>query len=110
MSITLFRLSNVKNDPDWIIKEFFNTAYLQGEFVLVANAISEGRSCVINEDYCLFPEFESPDIELHFDGVKFGIMHDQVVVSNDTCRKFLHSACDRYIRLHPEDKDKIPKW
>ena len=109
MSAVLFELSNVENDPEWIVKEFFNSAYLQREFVSAVNAISEGRSCVINEDYCLFPEPESSDPDLHFDGVKFGIMDDQVIVAHDAFRTFLRAACGRYIQLHPEDRDKLPK-
>lgn len=108
MSGALFKLSNVENDPDWIIKEFFNSAYSQGSFVSVANAICERCSYVINEDYCLFPDLESPDPELHFDGVKFGIMHDQIVITNEECKLFLRAACDRYIQLHPDDEHQLP--
>lgn len=107
MSDVLFKLSNVKNDPDWVVKEFFNSAYSQGEFVSSINAITKGYSFVINEDYCLFQELDSSDQDLHFEGVKFGIMDDQVVVANDVFWEFLRTACDRYIQLHPEDRDKL---
>ncbi|WP_290331523.1 ribonuclease toxin immunity protein CdiI [Chitinimonas viridis] len=109
MSVELFKLQNVENDPEWIIKEFFNSAYFQGEFVSAVNSIAAGRSCVINEDYCLFADPEGPDPELYFDGVKFGIMNDQVVVTNEKCKTFLQGACSRYVELHPEDREKLPK-
>lgn len=107
MSRTLFAISNVENNSEWIIKEFFNSVYDQGEFISVVNVISARRSCVINEDYCLFPELDSPDFELHFDGVKFGIMSDQIVITDDVFREFLCEACHRYIRFHPEDRDAL---
>jgi hypothetical protein len=108
MSDVLFKLSNVQNDPEWIIKEFFNSAYSQGEFISTVSAISKGRSCIINEDYCIFPEPESSDPEMQFDGVKFGIMDDQVLVTQDAFRTYLRTACGRFIQLHPEERDKLP--
>lgn len=64
----LFNLLDVECDPEWIVKEFFNSVYLQGEFISVVNGISEKRSQIINEDYCLFPDWDSPDLDLHFNG------------------------------------------
>ncbi len=104
----LFNLPNTESDPEWIAKEFFNSAYLQGVFISVVNGLAKSRSQVINEDYCLFPDLGSPDVDLHFDGIKFGLMGDAVVIGQNAFNELLRAACDCYIRLHPEDRNKLP--
>jgi hypothetical protein len=110
MSKSLFELSNFEKDNEWIIKEFFNSVYLQGEFVSAVNSILGGRSFIFNEEYCLFPEPQSADQDLHFEGAKFGIMENQVVITNDALIKIIHAACNRYIHIHPENKHKLPNF
>lgn len=54
----------------------------------------------------------SCDEEEHFDGVQFVIggppaEGDVVIVSEGICYRYVRLACERYLKFHPEDADKV---
>jgi len=54
-----------------------------------------------------FSDLDDPDPIYHFSGVMFGMMEDEIIITEDELNSFLKEACDRYIEKNPEDKIKI---
>lgn len=106
MNNVLYSLIDTEHDPEWTIKEFFNRAYADDLFVRVALALNSGRGFSIDEDYCLFPDEDTIE-DGFFEGVKFGIYTDSVIITRDNLQKYLLDACGRYLLSHPEDTDKL---
>lgn len=105
----IFDKVDLKNDPYWVVKEFFNSIYQQDSFIWALPLLLSRKGCVINEEYCLFPNPDDPDPTCHFSGVLCGSMDDEVNVSDEIFQMHLREACDCYLRLHPNDKDLILK-
>lgn len=99
-------------DSSWVVQRFFDEAYDYTDFVWVV-ALVASRTGYINDDIsCRFPDSTSFDEEDHFDGVEFGVDRPsvgprKVVVTDAECRKWLQEACNRYVRLHPEQADAV---
>lgn len=91
----------------WQVEEFFNSIYSQDRFLWALPNLVSGISCVVNDDYCRFPDSQDPDPEMHFDGVLFGIGDDEIIIGRDVYEKFFRDACKRYISLHPEHKENV---
>ena len=102
MNKSIFEEVDSRTDPNWIVKEFFNSIYYQGRFLWALPLILERKGCGVNEDYCFFPDYSDPNPEYHFDGVKVGLMEDEVLISDRELLKFVRLACDKYVLLHPE--------
>lgn len=106
MNIRLF--DNIDYDKsDWVIEEFFNSIYSQGEFLWALKLIIEKNGCGINETYCSFPDLNDPDPEYHFEGIMFGVWEGEIIVSEETGFKYISLACEKYLQLHPEDAENI---
>lgn len=85
-------------DEGWIVKEFFN--YISEEdFVGCLSSIVNRDGCVLDEEYCLFPDL-SPDGD--FVGVKVGTFGNERIYSEAEFLVFLRAACGRYSEKHPE--------
>ena len=70
--MTMFVGKTFTGDSDRIVKSFFNSIYDQDRFLWALKLVVDKRGCVVNDDYCLFPEPQSPDPSGHFEGVLFG--------------------------------------
>lgn len=81
--------------------------YSQGRFMWALPLILERKGCAVNEDYCFFPDKNDPNPEYHFEGVKIGLMDDEVTLDYDELLTFIGLACNVYVKLHPEDKQKV---
>lgn len=103
----LFKNVDCKNDPQWVVKEFFNSIYQRDNFLWVLPLIVENKGCGVNEDYCFFPDMNDPDPFYHVTGVTFGTMDNEVTISDDQCNTYLMEACDRYLEDNPEDRDLV---
>nr|WP_205562439.1 ribonuclease toxin immunity protein CdiI [Pectobacterium aquaticum] len=109
---TLFRQPYDSNDPYWVIKAYFDTMYGDGYFKKSVSYILERDSFHVDGAYCNFPDMNSCYEEEHFEGVEFAIGYppteeDTVIVSEEICYQYVRLACERYVKLHPEDAEKI---
>jgi hypothetical protein len=103
----LFEARTFGDESDRIIKEFFNSIYDQKRFLWAMDLVVSKRGCTVNEEYCLFPDFIDADPSGHFEGVKFGGMFGETVISETKCREYIDLACERYIALCPGDGAKV---
>jgi hypothetical protein len=103
----IFENTDATEDSDRPVIEFINSIYAQNKFLWALPLIVSKRGCVVNEDYCLFPDWTDPDPEFHFEGVMFGGVNGEAVIGEDSCSKYIDEACTRYLRLHPSDRVKI---
>ncbi|GKX64737.1 hypothetical protein SOASR032_33060 [Pragia fontium] len=99
-------------DPYSIIKNYFDLMYNDGRFLNAIENIIQKESFVSDGVYCIFPDMNSYDENEHFDGVEFAIGYppteeDTIIVSEETCYHYVKQACEKYLKLHPEDTDKI---
>lgn len=99
-------------DPNSIIKSYFDLMYNDGQFLNAIETIIHKDSFVSDGLYCIFPDMNSCDKSEHFEGVEFAIGYpptkdDIVIVSEETCYYYVRLACEKYLALHPEDKDKV---
>lgn len=101
-------LIDTQNDALWIVKEFFNSIYSQRVFVKAVNAIAVRCSYTINEDYCYFSDPLCEGMAPGPGEVEFCIGDHILVVSEELCMAFMRAACEIYMKIHPEDKSKLP--
>lgn len=73
MNEYIFEHIDYENDPEWVIKDFFNLMNLKSKFLFMLPDLVHKVGCGVNETYCSFPDFEDPDPECHFDGIMFGV-------------------------------------
>lgn len=107
MNSQIFNNVNQKNDPHWIVKEFFNSIYAQGKFLWALPLIVEKKGCGINEDFCFFPDLSDHDPVYHFEGVMFGIMHDEIIITEKECNYYVQKACASFTEKHPSELSTI---
>ncbi|NLR76976.1 ribonuclease toxin immunity protein CdiI [Leeia aquatica] len=103
----LFELIGSANDHFHLAKGFLNDVYRAGDFVADIKKIYSGVSMVINEQYCLFPDWDEFDPEFHFEGVKLGIscLEKEIILTEQEFKVIVRDACRRYLLLHPEDRE-----
>lgn len=99
-------------DLEGIIKNYFDLMYNEGRFLDAIENIVHKESYMLDGIYCIFPDMNSYDEDEHFEGVQFAVGYpptdeDTVTVSEETCYHYVRLACEKYLRLHPEDTDKI---
>ena len=105
--MTMFVGKTFTGDSDRIVKSFFNSIYDQESFLWALKLVVDKRGCVVNDDYCLFPEPQSPDPSGHFEGVLFGSPAGEVSISEASCTEYIDLACRRYVELCPGDAAKV---
>ncbi|MCO4859205.1 ribonuclease toxin immunity protein CdiI [Herbaspirillum sp. WGmk3] len=103
----IFENINYKIDPDWIVKVFFNSLESQNRFLWALRLMVDRRGCAVNYDYCFFSDLSDPDPEYHFLGVKIGFGDNEIQLTDEEFAEFLGRACERYMQLHPEEKDEV---
>lgn len=107
MSDYLFKKIDYDNDPDWIIKEFFNSLNVGGKFLWALPYVIDKVGCGIDETFCSFPDLNDPDPEYHFEGIMFGVWKGEIIVPEAVAFKYVRLACEKYLDLHPEDTEKV---
>lgn len=103
----LFDANSFANESDRIVLSFFNSVHAQGRFLWALKLITSKQGCVVNEDYCLFPDPNDPDPSCHFDGVMFGGMNGEVIVCQAKYFEYIDTACRRYVMHNPDDTDNV---
>jgi len=112
MDKELFGQPYDNSDPHWIIKSYFDRMYGSGLFIKAIGYMAERNSFHVDGAYCSFPDMDSCYDEEHFEGVEFAYGYppednDTIVVSESICYKYLVIACNKYLKLHPEDNLKV---
>ncbi|RRN97874.1 hypothetical protein DMB84_017950 [Pectobacterium aquaticum] len=87
--------------------DFFNSLNLQNKFIYGIDSIIKKHGFVINETYCHFPELRGLDPDFHFEGIMFGVWGGEAIVSEETALKYVRLACEKYVKIHPEDAGKV---
>lgn len=91
----------------WIVAEFFNAVHSQGRFLWALPTLVDRSGCVIDDVHCSFPDLDSPDPDDHFTGVRFGVLDDDVSLTDTAARAALQAACTRYLRQRPGDRVRV---
>ena len=96
---------NVRCDtPDWVVKEFFNTAYQQNIFLDILENMVQRLGYGINDQSCFFSHPESLDPSDHYIGVRFRAFNDVLVVTEREYERYLFEACQSYIAQNENDR------
>lgn len=107
MSKELFQNFNHVDDPDWIIKVYFNHLYSCGRFMQGVSLFIEKTGYSINYDGCAFPDLSDSDPFYHFEGVKLWCGNDEIIISDSKFVGFIKQACKLFLSEHPEDEEKL---
>ncbi len=107
MNEYLFETIDYDNDPNWVIKSFFNSLNLSERLIYGVEKIINRCGFVINETYCHFPDLNDSDPEFHFDGIMFGVWDGEIIVPEATGYKYARIACEKYEQLHPYETEEI---
>ena len=108
----LFEMSDVYTGLNEIILGYFNIMSSDRSFLEVIEHIVKKVGFNTDGAYCNFPDMNSYDESEHFEGVEFAVGYppseaETVVVSEETCYFYVRLACERYLKLHPEDTEKV---
>lgn len=84
--------------------------YNDDHFLDVMDNMVNGESYVVDGAYCNFPDFNGIDEKEHFEGVEFSVGSPpgddgSIIATEELCYKFVCKACDKYLKLHPENID-----
>ena len=82
------------------VQAFFN-AVSDGSFERVVDCLTKGVGYSINDADCTFPGDLDPGDE-PFDGVRFTLFEEQVVISALQLRRYIEFVCADYVNRHPE--------
>lgn len=110
----LFSQQDVDDGLNLIIVSYFERMYEDDKFLDAIDLLSKKWTLNVDGAYCNFPDMNSYDESEHFEGVEFAIGYpptedDTVLVSEETCYRYVRLSCDKYLHLHPEDTEKINK-
>jgi hypothetical protein len=98
------RLS-LNDDRLFPVQCFFN-AVSDFTFVEVVGRLLQGIGHGADYAHCTFPSDLDPGEEA-FDGVRFSIFEDSVILTVEELRRFIREACDSYLASHPEERELI---
>ncbi|MGM3174136.1 ribonuclease toxin immunity protein CdiI [Dickeya lacustris] len=112
MNKNLFEMSDVHSGLNEVIVGYFNIMSSDKDFFEVIEYIIKKIGFSTDGAYCNFPDMNSYDESEHFDGVEFAVGYppseaDTVIVSEETCFKYVRLACEKYLQKHPEDEARI---
>lgn len=107
MSEYIFEEVDYNNDPEWVLKDFFNSLNLSGNLYFGVGKIVEKCGFGIEETYCHFPDFKGHDPDFYFEGIMFGVWGGEIIVDEVTGYKYTRTACERFCLMHPEEKQKF---
>ncbi|WP_337024077.1 MULTISPECIES: ribonuclease toxin immunity protein CdiI [unclassified Pantoea] len=108
----LFDLPYLKSDQYLVIKSYFDLMYNDDLFLNAAESIMKKQSFIRDGVYCFFPNMNSYDESEHFEGVEFAVGYppaeaDTINVSEEICFQYCRMACERYLKIHPENAGKL---
>ncbi|CAK6495772.1 Immunity protein CdiI [Pantoea sp. Nvir] len=108
----LFAQQDIEKGCNLIIASYFDRMYEDGHFLKMVGYLVSKDSFFVDGAYCNFPDMNSCDESEHFEGVEFASGYpyseaDVVIISEETCYQYVRLACERYVKLHPEDTEKV---
>jgi hypothetical protein len=110
----LFSQSDVDSGLNLIIMSYFDRVYEDNNFLKVIDYMVQRIGFSTDGAYCHFAcEYDGFLDDMIFEeGVFFAIGYppekeDEIVVSEAICYHYVHLACEKYLKLHPEDTDKV---
>ncbi|HHR1265238.1 TPA: ribonuclease toxin immunity protein CdiI [Klebsiella oxytoca] len=109
MSEYIFEKVDCDNDPEWVVKEFFNSLNLSGNLHFGVERIVDKCGFGIEDTYCHFPDLEGSDPDFYFQGIMFGVWGGEIVVDELTGYKYTLMASEKYCLIHPEEKHKFER-
>lgn len=112
MKKELFTQDDIHNGLNLIIVSYFDRMYEDGDFIEALVLFSKGGSLNKDGSYCNLPDMNSFDESEHFEGVEFAFGYppseaETIIVSEETCYQYVRLACEKYLKLHPEDTQKV---
>ncbi|WP_380184864.1 ribonuclease toxin immunity protein CdiI [Kalamiella sp. sgz302252] len=112
MGKELFNQKDIDEGLNLVIISYFERLYDENKFLEAIELLSKKWTLNVDGAYCNFPDMNSYDESEHFEGVEFAIGYppekdDTVIVSEDICYQYVRLACEKYLRLHPEDTGKV---
>lgn len=100
------RLSIVGDEgPMFPVQAFFN-AINDDRFVFTISNLLQGVGAGFDVAYCEFP-YALDENDEPFEGVRFSLYEDEIIVDYQTFMQYLKLACKQYIKEHPEDSNKL---
>ena len=115
MDTNLFTFIDYSNDPLGIVKEALNTFHHAYFIEYVSSFINKKEGVGDENGGCRFPN-DLDEYELFndyggkpFEGVECWYQDYNIVVSEEEFFNVLRQACERYIELHPDEKDELQK-
>lgn len=103
----LFENIDKIRDPHWLVKQVFNSFCEQSHFIDALECVVKKWGITVDVAYCWFPRMQEPDPALHFVGIKFGEMDDEIVISEDDFVKHLIAACREFVKLRPQYHQRV---
>jgi hypothetical protein len=91
------------HDPQLIPVQAFFNAIGDASFVKMVDCLTSGIGFSVNDVDCTFPGDLDPGEEL-FDGVRFSLFEERVVITRDELQHYLQITCADFIFNHPEAK------
>ena len=107
MNEGLFPRLDRANDPLVLAKEYFNLVHMMNGFFDALSNLTHRIGYSIGEGHCSFPDLDDPDPDFHFEGVRLGILDEEIVIGEQTFSRLLDTACDRYLELRPTAADVV---
>lgn len=95
----------VQSESHFPVQTFFNSIG-DDSFVKMIDTLTNGVGYSINECDCTFPDDLDPDEE-PFDGVRFSLFEESVIIDTDELKKHLKVVCDEFVKRHPETTEQI---
>jgi len=110
----LFNQQDVDDGLNIVIVSYFDRMYEDGKFLDAIELLSRRWTLNVDGAYCNFPNMNSYDESEHFEGVEFATGYPPteegtVIVSEEVCYQYVHLACEKYLKLHPEDTGEVKK-
>lgn len=103
----LFEKIDKDCDPHWLVKEVFNAFCHQGHFIYAIECMIEKCGITDEHDYCWFPQMDKPNPDFHFEGIKFGNIDDEIVISEQDFVEHVMEACRQFVKLHPKHHQQV---
>jgi hypothetical protein len=95
----------LNKDDLFPVQAFFNCIW-DSSFVKIIDGLTKQIGAGVNEAHCEFPSDLDPG-EPIFEGVRFSIFEDSIVISLSELREYLDIVCSQHVLLHPEDEGAI---
>ena len=93
------------SDDLFPIQTFFN-AIGHDSFAGAINSLLDGVGYSVNECNCSFPGDLDPDEE-PFEGVRFSIFEDEVVIPETSLHDYIKLACSEQLSLMPNQRTEV---